>query len=139
MFRKTEKEINPAKLITPLGHPNPPEPHEIDAAELLARHYRTTVEFIIPIDDYKRKTADIKMMDAIWEIKSPKGNSKKNTIERQFKRGSKQSKNIVLDTRRTKLKDSDIEKTVLIEVKKRSSISKVIIINKNKIIIEIPK
>ena len=64
-------------------------------------------------------------------MKSPKGDSKKNTIERQFKKGTKQSRNIVLDTRRTKLEDKEIEKRVLYEANKRSSIKKVIMINKS--------
>ena len=40
------------------------------------------------------------------------------------------SKNIIIDSRRTKLNFSDIEKKVLIEVKKRPSINKVILIDK---------
>ena len=54
MFKKKKKQINPGKVITPVGHPNPPTKNEESIAKLLALHYRTDVEFIIPVDDYKR-------------------------------------------------------------------------------------
>jgi len=134
-FRKKSKQFNTGKVIIPVGHPNPPAPHEEDVAKILAHHYETTVEFIMPIDDYKRKTADIMMNGVAWEIKSPKGNSK-STIGTQFSRASKQANNIVLDTRHTKLKYERIETSVKLEMKKRHTIRKVILINKTKKIVE---
>lgn len=139
MFKKKKKQpqeylgnvIIPPSLITP------PEQHEIDAALILSRHYKCSVEFLKPVNDYKRPTADVVIQGVIWEMKSPEGDSKKNTIERQFKKGTKQSRNVVLDTRRTKLDDLEIEKKVLFEVKKRTSIKKVIMINKSKKVIAI--
>ena len=59
MIKKKIKLFNPGKVIIPVGHPNPPISHELDAALVLSQHYQTTVEFIVPVDDYKRKTADI--------------------------------------------------------------------------------
>jgi len=133
MFKK--KKSKPPEfvgnVIIPPSLIKPPEQHEIDAALVLSRHYKCSVEFLIPVNDYKRSTADVVMQGVIWEMKSPTGDSKKNTIERQFKKGTKQSRNIVLDTRRTKLDDKEIEKRILYEVKKRTSIKKVIMINKS--------
>ena len=71
-----------------------------------------------------------------WEIKSPVGKSK-HTIQEQFKRASKQAKNIIIDARRTKLKDNLIKKHILVEINKRSNIKKVILINKKRKVIEI--
>ena len=72
MFKKKKSQaLNPGKVIKPAAHPNPPSQIEEDIARLLALHYRTTVEFIIPIDDYKRKSADIIMNGVAWEIKCP--------------------------------------------------------------------
>ena len=136
MVRKKGKQLNPGQVIIPVGHPNPPESHEVNAAMSLARHYRTSVEFLVPVDDYKRKTADIVMHGAIWEIKCPKGASK-TTIGAQFRRASRQSGNIVLDTRRTKLEYERIKRQVIIETKQRTSIKKVILINKSGIVIEL--
>jgi len=83
MAKKKRKQINPGLVTIPVGHPSPPEPHEVDAAMILARHYKCAVEFLAPVDDYKRKTADIVMLGVLWEIKSPIGASK-STIGNQF-------------------------------------------------------
>jgi len=136
MFKKKHKQNSAGRIIIPSGHPNPPEPHEVDVAMILAQHYQTEVEFLIPIDDYKRKTPDIKMLGVEWEIKSPQGKSK-STIGTQFRRGSMQAKNLVLDTRRTKLKYNIIEKQVIIEATQRTSLNKVIMIDKSKKVVEI--
>jgi len=120
----------------PVGNPSPPEPHEIDAAWILARHFQCTVEFLTPIDDYKRKTADIVMLGVAWEMKCPMGASK-STIRNQFRRASRQSKCIIIDTRRTTLEYSSIEKEMLFQIKERPYIRKVILINKFGKVVEI--
>ena len=136
MAKKKRKQPNPGQVIIPANHPNPPEAHEIDAAFTLARHYQCVVEFLKPIDDYKRKTADIVMFGIEWEIKCPIGKSK-YTIQEQFRRASKQAKNIIIDTRRTKLQDEFIEKSIAVVLKKRPSIKKVILIHKLEKVVEI--
>ncbi|MCL1804546.1 MAG: hypothetical protein FWG28_00845 [Clostridiales bacterium] len=136
MARKKRKQQNPGKVIIPVGHPNPPEPHEVDAAMVLARHYQTTVEFLVPVDDYKRKSADIVMLGVEWEIKCPIGKSR-YTIQEQFRRASKQSKYIIIDSRRTKLNDDDIEKSILHEIRKRPSIKRVLLVDKLEKVVEI--
>ena len=138
MEKKKDKQLNLGQVIIPGNHPNPPMPHEVDVALILARHYKTTIEFIVPVDDYKRKSADIVMLGVEWEIKCPSGTSK-STISGQFQRASKQSKNIVIDTRLTKLKFEEIEKRVFNEIKKRTNIKKVVLIDKYEKIIEIQK
>ncbi|MCL2427541.1 MAG: hypothetical protein FWD05_14540 [Oscillospiraceae bacterium] len=134
--KQKRKNIDISQVIIPVGHPNPPEPHEIDAASILARHYQCTVNFLIPVEDYKRKSADMVMFGVQWEMKSPIGASK-STIENQFRRASKQSKNIVIDTRRTSLNDEDIKKAIIRETKKHSSVKRVILIDKSKKVVEI--
>ena len=136
MGKKKRKQQNIGQVIIPVGHPNPPESHEVEAAYVLARHYQTVVEFIVPVDDYKRKSADILMKSAVWEIKSPIGKSK-STIRNQFRRASGQSRCIIIDARRTRLEDSIIEKEVQFQIKERPYIQKVIIIDKTEKIIEI--
>jgi len=138
MFKKKKNEINPAQVVIPADHPNPPEPHEVSAARLLANHYKCTVSFLVPIDDFKRKTADIVMLGSIWEMKSPIGSSK-HTISNQFKVASQQARNIILDTRRTSLTDEQIEKSAINELKIRTRTKKLVIINKLEKIVEIRK
>ena len=129
MAKKKSKQLNPGQVIIPASHPNPPVQHEVDAALVLARHFQCTIEFLIPVDDYKRKSADIVMLGVEWEIKCPIGKSK-YTIQEQFRRASKQAKNIIIDMRRTKLEYESIEKSVLFEIKKRPYIKRVILIDK---------
>ena len=124
------------QVIIPVGHPNPPAQHEVDAAYILARHYQTTIEFLIPVDDYRRKSADIVMLGTIWEIKSPIGESK-STIRNQFRRASRQAKSIIIDGRRTRLKYDILEKEVFFQIRKRPYIKKVILIDANEKVIEI--
>jgi hypothetical protein len=136
MAKRNKKLNNPGQVIIPVDHPNPPEEHEVDTAYILARHYRTTVQFLLPIDSYKHKSPDIVMLGVVWEMKSPKGKSR-YTIQEQFKRGSKQARNLVIDTRRTKLDYEFIKKSVLFELTKRPYIKKLILIDKSKKVVEI--
>jgi len=134
-FKKKSKELNKGKVIIPVGHPNPPASHEEDVAKLLAHHYEATVEFIMPIDDYKRKTPDIMMNGIAWEIKTPKGKSS-STVSNQIRRASKQASNLVIDTRSTKLKYVEIERRLRFGLSKSTTIKKVIIVDKSGKIIE---
>jgi hypothetical protein len=138
MARKKKKQIKSAQVILLANHPNAPEQNEIEAAWVLARHFQCTVEFLTPIDDYLRKTADIIMLGSQWEIKCPVGASK-YTIQKQFKRASKQANSVIIDSRHTKLKYKHIERDVIFEFNKRTSIKRVIIINKFGKIVEIQK
>jgi len=138
MAMKKRKQVNLGQVLIPSMHPNPPEQHELDAAYVLANHYQSTVEFILPVNDYKRKTADIVLLGAEWELKCPIGVSKA-TIENQFRTASKQSKNLIIDTRRTKLEYDIIVKRVLFEITKRPYMKKIVLIDKNEKVIEIQK
>jgi len=138
MSKKKRKQQNPGQVIFPVNHPNPPQQHEIDVAYILARHYRTTVEFIVPVDDYRRKSADIKMLGVSWEIKSPSGDSK-STIGNQFRNASRQSGYMILDARRTKMDIDAVEKKVQIEARKRTKLKRVILVDKFEKVIEIKK
>jgi len=129
--------VNKAEVIIPRNHPNPPEEHEVEAAWILARHYNTTVQFLIPIEGYKVKTNDIVFNGLIYEIKSPKGDSR-TTIGNLFKAISKKrSQHFVLDARRTRLKDSEIINRIRYEMRFRSTVKKVLFINKESSVIEI--
>jgi len=135
---KENRTLNKGQVIIPTGNYNPPESHEIDVAWIIARHFSCTVEFLIPVDDYKRKTADISIGNNEWEIKSPSGASK-TTVHRQFERASKQSKYIVFDGRRTTLSDKILLSRIKKELKERRSIKRLLFIKKDSKILEISK
>jgi len=124
MGKKKRKQTNPGQVIILGGHSNPPDSFEVDVACILVTHYRCDVAFIIPNYDYKRKSANIIMNSVEWEIKCPTGASK-STIGNQLRWGSKQSKNIVMDTRHTALSYEEIEKRVKHEVINKSTIKRV--------------
>ena len=76
------------------------------------------------------------MNGVMWEIKSPKGNSKTYTIQTQFKKAAKQSPALIIDGRRTKLTDSIIQKQMAAELKRRSRVKKALFITKSGKVIE---
>ncbi|MDR0854126.1 MAG: hypothetical protein LBN34_07140 [Clostridiales Family XIII bacterium] len=127
-------------VIIPHNHPNPPEPHEIEAAQIIADNYSCVIEFIIPIDDYKRKTPDVWMNSVRCEMKSPVGNSKKNTVRKQFERASAQhAKHLIFDGRRSKLTDDYIQKEIHRELAHRRRVKKVFFITKDNFVVEFEK
>jgi hypothetical protein len=140
MSKKKRKKLNQGQVIIPTGHPNPPEQHEIEVAWILAQHFDTTVEFLLPIDDYKRKTQDIVLLGVEWEMKSPIGNSRRHTIKGQFDRANKQlTRNMVFDGRRTSLPDNFISNAIRRELGIRRRIKRVLFVTKNAEVIEIGK
>jgi hypothetical protein len=76
-----------------------PKEHELSAALILAYHFKSDVVFLRP---ERKKTPDIDVSGVLWEIKSPRGNSKK-TIENNLRTARKQSENIVIDLARSKM------------------------------------
>jgi hypothetical protein len=90
----------------------------------------------MPVDDYKRTTADIVMLGVEFEMKSPIGKSR-TTIGRQIERAARQSKYIIVDGRRTELDDDLIVKRIRYELGKRRSIKRVIYISSFSEVLEI--
>ena len=135
---KKRDEVYRAQVVIPPGHPNPPEPHEVDVATILAQHYQTVVQFLIPVDDYMRKSADIVMLGVEWEIKCPRGASR-STISNQLRWATKQARSVIIDTRHTKLEYDGIEKKVRFEANRKSTIKRAILIDKSGKVVEIKK
>jgi hypothetical protein len=125
-----------ANVIILSGIENLLEKHEVDAAWILARHYNAVIEFLRRVDGYKISTPDIVMNGVLWEIKSPEGKSKKN-IERQVKRALKQSRNIIIDGRRSGSDDVSIENKLRKEVEAHTSIRRLVYITKTEKVLEI--
>ena len=76
-----------------------PKNFEMSAALIIANHFKTDVIFLRP---GHMKSPDLLVNNEIWELKSPKGNSK-NTMHNIIKTARKQSINIVIDLRRCKM------------------------------------
>lgn len=122
----------PGKTIIPFGVF--PELHELEtAAVFLEQGY--DVEFVVPSRTKGSKTPDVKMDGILWEIKSPTGHGKK-TVEKQLQRAGKQSKNIILDGRRSKLEDDMFVKELHKKFALVRSIKRIIFIRKNKQVVD---
>ena len=76
-----------------------PKSFEMSAASIVANYFKTDVIFLRP---GPMKTPDLLVKNEIWELKSPKGDSK-NTMRNNIKGARKQSTSIVIDLRRCKM------------------------------------
>lgn len=123
------------KVIIPVGLKPFPARYEISAADLLANYFKADVEFI---PRSNQKTPDFLMGGITWELKSPTGKGK-NNIERQLQTGLKQSRNIILDARRSKIHISKIRNELNRQFKLTKSMKRLILIEKSKNIIELTK
>lgn len=123
------------RVIIPVDLRPSPARYELSAAQLLASHYKTDVEFI---PRSNQKTPDFLINNIKWELKSPKGKGK-NNIERQLQTGLKQSKNIIFDARRSKLHISKIRNELNHQFKLAKSIRRLVLIEKSKNIVEITR
>ena len=111
-------------------------PHEYKSAEALsAAGY--VVEFIPPLDTEGNHTADVLLDGVEWELKSPKS-GKIEAIERNLKKGSKQSSRIVFDSRRMKrIPGKAIIRELSIRLKKQKTLTAIIFINRHGVVIDI--
>ncbi len=105
MVKKNQQK---AQVITPVGMKPKPRDHERDAAEILAAHFNTSVEFLLRTNG---KTADFVIDDLVWELKSPTGTGKHN-IKRQLQYAKHQSTNVIIDATRSKLHKDKIRREV---------------------------
>ena len=111
-------------------------PHELSAATILA-NLGWDVEFIQAKDQKFDKTPDIMMDGVQWEIKSPK-TDKLSGIERNLKRASRQSSNIILDGRRIKnLHDKTVQAFLAKQLKEQRRVNRLLYINRHKEVIDI--
>jgi hypothetical protein len=129
---------NKASVVISPSITPPPEEHEVSAAWILARHYSCTIEFLKPLGGYRMHTPDFVMMAVEWELKSPLGD-KRRTIRNNLDLAKEQSPNIVIDTRRTKLRDDWIEAELRRQIKIKKRIYRIIMISKDERVVEIKR
>jgi len=105
-----------------------PAPYEVSAAMIVANYFRDDVVFIKRSDN--AKTADFKIGREIWELKSPIGNGKR-TIQNNLRRADRQSPNIILDLRRTKMHSAQAMNRIKYELSRANQIRHLIVIRKD--------
>lgn len=110
-----------------------PWAHELRVAEILALAGHR-VEFLA---EGTLPSADILLDGIEYEIKSPKTTSA-NSLEHILKRALKQSPNIIIDTSRMKnVRDDNLRKFLVAQVRSRKQIKKLLMVNKRGQIIDI--
>ena len=112
--------------------------HELSTANALAS-IGYVVEFLPTKDIKNAKSPDILMNGEKWELKAPK-TDKLSAIERNLKRATKQSSNIVIDSNRLrKIRDSTVQKFLLQKFKQQKTIKKLLFVNRKHQVIDISK
>lgn len=110
--------------------------HELRTAQVLAR-YGHNVCFVAKDKNRGVKSADILVDDVLYEMKSPKAD-KLSAIERNLKKASKQSENIVIDSRRMKkIHDTAIQKCLAGKLKQQKTIKKILFVNRKHELVDI--
>lgn len=110
--------------------------HELKTAQAFARD-GYTVQFLVRDQTYRMKSADVLIDNVIYEIKAPKAD-KLSAIERNLKRATRQSANIIIDSRRmSKIHDLTIQNFLKQKLKQQKSIKKLLLVNRKHKIIDI--
>ena len=121
------------RVIIP-AHISPhPERFEVSAAAILSRHFKCDIYFIAKSNIH---TPDIRIKNIRWEIKSPTGNGER-TIQHQIQRALTQSKNIIFDARRTKIRITKIRTDLIRYATEHTAIKRLILIEKDETVVVI--
>ena len=112
------------KIIIPAGRK--PWPHELRIANILAMADHN-IEFL---PESSISTADILLDGIEYEMKSPFTN-KPDKLERNIKRGLRQSKNIIFDSSRIKnMRDDNLRRFLVGKAKEQKQIGELTLITK---------
>lgn len=110
--------------------------HELMTADALAGA-GYIVEFVVASHTRHIKSPDIVLEGQKWEIKSPKAD-KLSALERNLKRATKQSGNIIIDSHRmSKIRDASIQKLLVQKYKQQKTIKRLLFINRKRQVIDI--
>jgi len=110
--------------------------HEIITARALSKA-GYTVEFLAAANTKDAKSPDILMDGELWEMKAPK-TDKLSAIERNLKRATRQSSNIIIDSHRLrKIHDQTVQHFLIKKFRQQRTISKLVFINRKREVIDI--
>lgn len=127
--------ISEYSIIIPRNVFPKPDEKEMSAAYILSDYFKTDVKFI-PRNNCK--TPDLLIDRIEWELKAPIGSGKRN-LQHTVSRAIKQSKYIIIDARFSKIHISKIKNHLSAEMKKNKQIKRLLLIDKQKSVIEILK
>ena len=125
---KSEYSVIIPKDVFPI-----PDKKEISAAYILLEFFKTDIK-LIPRNNCK--TPDLLIEKIEWELKAPTGSGKRN-LQHTVSRAIKQSKYIIIDARFSKIYISKIKNHLSAERKKNKRIRHLLLIDKQKNVVEI--
>ena len=109
-----------------------PNNREISAAYILAKYFKTNIEFI---PRSNQRTPDFLINNLYWELKTPTGTGKYN-LQHTLRSATKQSENIIIDARFSKMNISKIRNELNYQFKKSRNIKRLLLIDKQKRIVD---
>ena len=115
-----------------------PKKVEREAAWVLARHYKTTVRILRPTMGYQEKTPDFVVNEMRYELKTPTS-AKVKKIEWLIRDASKQSENVVLDGRKTKIHEKRLIEICKDRLKHIKKVRKIILITSERKVLDFIK
>ncbi len=121
------------KIIIEADVTDSPKEHEFAAAIVIAKHFRSDIIFI---RQASFRTPDFDINNTKWELKSPMGSSAR-TVENNMRTARKQSVNLIIDLRRIKIHQQRAIVRINYFLSKPNQFKKVLVITKNKKVIEI--
>lgn len=127
------KNNNKNQIIIPNEVFPKPTASEISAAYILCDFFGVDVEFI-PRNNCK--TPDLIISGIAWELKTPTGDGKRN-LQHTINRAIKQSQYIIIDVRFSKMHIAKIKGKLCCEIKKNQRIKRLLLIDKQKNVVEI--
>lgn len=116
------------RIIIPLEINHNPYPHEMFAARAMVDYFSTNVIFQKRYDT--TKSADFKINNTVWEVKSPIGDSKR-TMQNNLRIADGQSQNIIINLVRCKMKTERALSRLQYELGKANNIKRLLVVLKN--------
>lgn len=113
------------------------EQHEVRTAKFLAL-YGFNIEVICPTNTPKINNPDILMSGTIWEMKAPTKYNEK-TLKKRMKKASKQADKVIFDFRNMKKDYDKAQRYVIGLYKGNHKIRRMIIITKDKKVLDFQK
>lgn len=112
-----------------------PSNREMTAAYILIDFFNADIKFVIRSDN---KTPDFLIKNKYWELKSPTGNGKYN-LQHALRSAAKQSENIIIDARFSKIHINKIKNELSYQFKHSKNIKRLLLIDKQKDVVEISR
>ena len=110
--------------------------HELSSARALA-DAGYDVEFAHKAEGKRVTSADVIVNGVLWEMKSPQAGNRK-AIERNLRRASRQSTNIIFDSQRMKgMSDAEVERELRKYAVHIKAIRRLRFVNRNRRVIDI--